>query len=106
MLERIKRYFNGTSPTGKKISDLLPDVLSEIEKKTDVTQKKIFQFWYSIIGEKIAPLAQPISFKNGILTIKVKSATLYSLLCQHEKPRLLKELRAKFEINDLVFRIG
>ncbi|HSX13357.1 MAG TPA: DUF721 domain-containing protein [Chlamydiales bacterium] len=106
MIERTKRHFNGTAPTGKKISDLLPIVLNEITNKTGDDREQIFQFWFSLIGEKITGLTQPISLKNGILTIKVKSATLYSLLCQHEKPRLLKELQAKFEIHDLVFRVG
>lgn len=106
MIERTKRHFNGTAPTGKKISDLLPLVLADIEKKTEDDREKIFQFWFSLIGEKMATLTQPISLKNGILTIKVKSATLYSLLCQHEKPRLLKELQTKYKINDLVFRVG
>jgi hypothetical protein len=106
MIERTKRHFNGTAPTGKKISEILPLVLNEIEKKTGGDREKIFQFWRSLLGEKMALLTQPISLKNGILTIKIKSATLYSLLCQHEKARLLKEMQAKFEIIDLVFRVG
>lgn len=106
MIERTKRHFNGTAPTGKKISEILPLVLNEIKNKAGDDREKIFQFWRSLLGEKMALLTQPISLKNGILTIKVKSATLYSLLCQHEKPRLLKEMQAKFEIVELVFRVG
>lgn len=106
MQERTKRHFDGISPTGKKISDLLPQVLADIGRKTGVTQEAVFELWFSLMGEKMAPLTQPISLKNGVLTIKVKSATLYALLCQHEKTRLLNALQAKFQIQDVVFRIG
>jgi hypothetical protein len=106
MNERTRRNFDGTSPTGKKISDLLPQILVDIGSKTGEPQEAVFLMWFSLIGEKMAPFTQPLSLKNGMLTIKVKSATLYALLCQHEKPRLLKALQAKFSVKDIVFRIG
>lgn len=54
----------------------------------------------------MAPMTEPISFFDGVLTVKVKSATLYSLLCHHEKPRLLKQLQRKFPVRQLVLRAG
>lgn len=106
MTERTRRNFDGTTPTGKKISDLLPGILGEINGRAGDEKDAVFQLWFSLMGEKMARFTQPISLKNGVLTIKVKSATLYALLCQHEKARLLKILQEKFKISDLVFRIG
>ena len=106
MQERTKRHFDGTNPTGKKISDLLPEMMEAIGAKVGDDTAAIFRLWFVLIGEKMAHLTQPVSFKNGVLTIKVKSATLYALLCQHEKGRLLKAFQSKFQIRDLTFRVG
>ena len=103
----MKRKIDPTLPSGKKIADLLPDILAGIGSQVGNHQgEAIFHFWCFVLGEKMASFTEMVSFKNGILTIKVKSATLYALLRQHEKGRLLKELQKKFQVNDIVFRIG
>ncbi len=106
MHRRTKRNYQGINPTGKKISDLLPEMLGNLKQRGSVSQEAVFAFWFTLIGQKMAPLTQPISLKNRVLTIKVKSATLYALLCQYEKPRLLEALQAKFQVDDLIFRVG
>lgn len=106
MQKRTKKGYNGTLPTGKKIGDLLPDILQNIKKTEGTPQEAVFAFWFSLLGQKMAHLTQPISLKNRVLTIKVKSATLYALLCQYEKPRLLVQMQKKFQVEDIVFRIG
>lgn len=103
---RTKRGFDGIEPTGKKISDLLPQILVDITGKNGSEQELVFDMWFSLMGEKMGRLTQPLHLKNGVLTIKVKSATLYALLCQHEKGRLVKALQTKFQIRDIIFRIG
>jgi len=69
----------------------------------------ILAAWPSIIGERLAPMTKTVSFVDGVLTIKVRNSSLLSLLAQHEKPRLLKELRKKFPsaaIRNIRFHIG
>lgn len=106
MTRRTPRNFDGTDPTGKTIQDLLPEILTKIERKAGDESRSVFASWISLMGEKMAPLTEPVSWKDQVLTVKVKSATLYSLLCQHEKARLLSELQKKFSIRNIVFRIG
>ncbi len=103
---RTPKGYNGTKTTGRRISELLPGLLVELGKRAADPREEIFQAWGVAIGEKMAPLTEPLSFLDGVLTVKVKSATLYSLLCQHERPRLLKQLQAKFPVRHLQFRIG
>ena len=103
---RTPRNYQGTENPGKKIQDLLPDLIGQIGRKVEDPRTEVFQAWFELVGEKMAPLTQPLTLAEGVLTVKVKSSTLYSLLCQHEKPRLLKRLQEKFSIRDLVFRIG
>ncbi|MES2274192.1 MAG: DUF721 domain-containing protein [Chlamydiota bacterium] len=106
MKSRTPRNFNGIENPGKKIEDLLPEILSEIRRKAKDPREEIFQFWFELMGEKMAPMTEPLSIYDGVLTVKIKSSTLYSLLCQHEKPRLLKRLNEKFSIRNILFRVG
>ena len=103
---RTPRNFDGTSRTGKSLSELLPESVREIREKTGLGGDEIFSFWQELLGGKMGPLTEAVSFIDGVLTVKVKSATLYSLLCQHERPRLLKRLQEKYSVRSLVFRIG
>lgn len=96
-------------PTGKKLRELLPKVLSEISKSYQERPDLVLAAWSEVIGEKMAPMTQAVSFCEGILKVLVKNSALYSLLVQHEKGRLLKELRKRFPnspINNIIFRIG
>lgn len=105
MAKRTPRGYFGVQNPAKQLGDLLPEILSDIGNRCRDEKGAIFQFWMTLLGEKMASLTEPISWVDGVLTIKVKSATLYSLLCQHEKVRLLEKLREKFLVRKLVFRI-
>ncbi|MBI5272577.1 MAG: DUF721 domain-containing protein [Chlamydiia bacterium] len=106
MANRTPRAYNGVNSPSKKMAQVLPEILAEIDRRIVDPKEAVFNAWREILGEKMSPLMEPLTFIDGVLTIKVKGSTLYSLLCQHEKPRLLRQLREKFQIRDLVFRIG
>ncbi len=106
MYRRSPWQQQGTRLSTKKISDLLPEVISDIGRRGRLDREAVYALWASLLGEKMAPLTEPISLADGVLTIKVKSATLYSLLSVHEKARLLKLLKEKFPIRDLQFKVG
>jgi len=88
------------------MSDLLPDLLTQLGRKAGDPREEIFRFWFELMGEKMGPMTEPVSLADGVLTVKVKSSTLYSLLVTHERPRLLKRLQEKFSIRNLIFRVG
>lgn len=88
------------------MADLLPEVMADIGKKVKDPRLEIYRLWNELIGEKMASMTEPVSFVDGVLTVKVKSSTLYSLLVTHERPRLLARLQEKFSIRNLVFRVG
>jgi len=106
MDSRTPRNFDGTRSPGVKIGELLPDLLTGISRKTESPRDAVFREWALILGEKMSVMTQPVSFVDGVLTVIVKSSTLYSLLRAHEKPRLLRKLQEKFQVRDLVFKIG
>lgn len=98
-----------TALTSKKLKDLLPSVLRDISKRQGEQPELILALWPSLIGEHFAPMTKAVSFIDGILTVKVRNSSLLSLLTQHERPRLLKQLREKFPsatIRNIRFSIG
>lgn len=100
---------DGSNLTNKQMKDLLPKVLSQIGAIFRDRPDLILAAWPQIIGEKLAPMAKAVCFEKGILVVKVSNSTLYSLLSQHERGRLLKNLREKFptvEIKNIHFRVG
>jgi hypothetical protein len=105
-MPRTPRSFDGTGRTGKILSELLPGALRAISLEAGREGEEVFRAWPLIIGPAMAPMTEPISYRDGILIVRVRGATLYSLLSQHEQPRLLKSLQGKFPVRNLVFRIG
>lgn len=96
-------------PSTKNINSMLPKVLLNIESKYKKNPLNLIGAWQKIIGEKLAPMTKIVSFDKGILIIKVKSSTLYSLLNNYEKEKLLKKMQNKFSkeiIHKLVFKNG
>ena len=98
-----------TSRTNQELADLLPKFLNSIGALHRDRPDLIVAAWPDIIGAKLAPMTKAVSFENGVLTVKVNNSTLYSLLSQHERGKLLKCLREKFPsvgIKNIHFRIG
>lgn len=109
MKKRTSRYYDGTSPTGKELSSLLGAFLSELKVESGSQKEEVFKAWSDIIGTKLAEIAIPISWDKGILTVKVKSSTLYSLFCTKEKGPLMQKLQKALPhvaIKNISFRVG
>lgn len=98
-----------TAPTSKHLRQVLPRVMREINKLHIERPDLILAAWPSLVGDRVASMTSAVSFVEGILTIKVRNSSLLSLLAQHERPRLLRELKKKFPsatIQNIRFRIG
>lgn len=106
---RTPKNFDGTAVTAHQMADILPFVLSKVNDTYQQRPDLILTAWPEIIGSKLASMTEAVSFADSVLTVKVKNSTLYSLLSQHDKPRILKNLRDRFpktDITNIVFRIG
>lgn len=105
-MRRTPRNYDGTGKTSKSLADLLPKALGQIRVLAVQPTDEIFLYWRELIGDKMGPLTEPVSYVDGVLVVKVKSQALYALLCQHERPRLLRQLEQKFSVRGLTFKIG
>ncbi len=107
--ERKRQGYDGTETTSQEISDLLPRFLGKLGVAHHERPDLILASWPQVIGAKLAPMTKAVSFVDGMLLVKVNNSTLYSLLSQHERGRLLKSLREKFPtavIKNIIFRLG
>lgn len=98
-----------TAVTARNIGEVLPQVLNNIGRVYLQRPDLILAAWPEIIGSKLSSMTEAVSFESGVLWVNVKNATLYSLLRQNDKSRILKSLRMKFprtEIKNIIFRVG
>jgi hypothetical protein len=106
---RIPKYYNGLEPTGRLIGDLLIPMLGQFEKGAEDNSKELIDSWPKLVGEKVAAMTKAVSYEKGVFLVKVQNSTLYSLLSDHEKPRLLKQMQDTFphlKIKKILFRMG
>jgi hypothetical protein len=107
--KRHPRHYDGPFPTTRHIRQLLPRFLDDIGHKFKERPDLVIAAWPEVVGPQLAPMTQALSFTDGILLVRVKNSTLYSLLSQNDKPRLIKNLRDKFPktvIKTIFFRLG
>jgi hypothetical protein len=107
--KRLPKNYDGSGVTSRHLRDLMPGVLDKITESFSDRPDLILAAWPDIIGSHLAPMTQAISFNEGILVVKVKNSSLYSLLSTREKVRLIQALRVKFPkvfIKTILFKIG
>lgn len=108
-LRRKSRTYDGTEITSRQLRDILPLVTGKLAQVAEGGGERVIAAWAPLVGPRIASLSEAISFTEGALLVRVKSSTLYSLLVQQEKKRLLLALREKFPnvtIKTILFRMG
>ncbi len=106
---RTPKNYDGTAVTTHSVIDLAPRALSRLSTVYQDRPGLILAAWNTLVGPQLASMTQAVQFKDGVLWVKVNNSPLYSLLSQHEKPKLLAKLRAEFpkiEIKNIAFRIG
>jgi hypothetical protein len=108
-MKRTPKNYDGIFSPAKTIQELLPEALGQIKKNNREPDRNILNAWPEVIGPNLAKMTQAVSFVDGVLTVHVKSSTLYSLLSLHEKPQLLRKLQESFpktQVRNIFFRIG
>lgn len=106
---RKPKNYDGPGVTTRRVSDLLTNALSRIGHSYQARPDLILAAWPEIVGQRFSSMTEAVSFQEGVLNVKVKNSTLYSLLNQNDKPRLLNILRKRFPrvlIKTIVFRMG
>lgn len=106
---RKPKNYDGPGVTTHRVSDVLTHVLSKIGQNYEGRPDLLLAAWPDVVGQTLAKMTVATSYQDGILFVKVKNSTLYSLLNQNDKPRLLNILRKRFPkmvIKTIVFRMG
>lgn len=106
-MARTPYGYDGPKTTSHHAGKLAAGILDKIKKLNQDQPEVVLNAWPEIIGPQLASMAEAVEFRDGVLGVKVKNSTLYSLLKNRDKLKLLKILRNKFpHVRDIAFRIG
>ena len=89
--------------------DVAPSVLRGVCASLEERPDRVLAVWDEIVGISVAKMTHAHNFQDGVLHVKVKNSTLYSLLSRRDRGRILVALRRrlpKVTIKDIAFRIG
>ncbi len=106
---RTPKGYDGTAKTHHHLQEVLPGVLRGVNAAYKERPDLVMGAWQQVIGPSLSGMTEALHFQEGILTVKVKNSSLFSLLKQYERPRLLRKLRERFPqtvIKAIVFRAG
>lgn len=85
------------------ISSEIEKVIRNIKKNRDAK----YSFWKEAVGEKIAGVARPVSFKNFVLVVNVKDS-VWRFELSRRKKEILEKLNSVIssdqKVKDIVFR--
>jgi len=107
--QRHSRGYSGTHVTTRHLDELLHSALVQVNEVYQGRPDLVLASWPTTIGPELAKMTEAISFYDGVLVVKVRNSTLYSLLSQRDKPRVLAALRQQvpsIPIRNIVFRMG
>lgn len=93
----------------KKIGDLLPGVLKELQTPEKELRRKLVDSWRAIAGPKIAPHSKPSLSPDGTLFVWVDQASLACELNQKYSGALLKRVQAVLgekNVKKIYIRVG
>lgn len=106
---RTPRNYDGIECTNRQVSAIAPTLLRDVHQHVKNNSALVLASWPTVIGPQLASMTQAVAFTEGVLVVKVKNSTLYSLLTRHDKPKLLKKMKEQFpkiNLKDIVFRVG
>lgn len=108
-MKRTPRNFEGNECTTHHLGQILPGILQKMEANYGDRPDLVLAAWPDIVGRNLSSMALAKRFDEGILHVEVKNSSLYALLSQRDKQKLILALRQKFpqlEIKSIYFRLA
>lgn len=106
---RTPRHYDGSKVTSHHVGSLSTNILTAIREKYEDRPDLVLAAWPEVIGKQLSAMTQAISFLDGVLIVKVANSTLYHILNNRDRMKVLSNLRQKFPkltIKTIVFRMG
>ncbi len=94
-------------PAGKTLKNLLPAFLKRVEGQREKELEKVIDSWNQLLEPSFRTRTKVEKFQDGLLFIKVSSATVHSILEMQEKKRLIGEMQKRHPrlgLKNIVFR--
>lgn len=93
----------------KHAKHFLRDHLSHLRKILAGKPQEVIEAWYEILGKKYNGMTQAIGLKDGILSIKVRNASLYAVLKQSSQKELISRIHSAVpgaKVKEIRFLLG
>ncbi|MBU1863037.1 MAG: DUF721 domain-containing protein [Candidatus Omnitrophica bacterium] len=91
------------------IKNVLSDVISDLEKRKETLQERIFALWCTTVEENIKKHTKPIRFKKNVLYLIVDESTWAYEISQKHKSRLINQMNEELgekKIYEIRIRVG
>jgi len=75
----------------KKMSEILNDIVSQKHIRIGIDKIKIQEAWKTVMGKNIGKYTSNVSYRKGVLSVKLKSSVLKEELF-FEKEKVIKLL--------------
>lgn len=93
----------------KHAKHFLRDHLSHLRKILAGKPQEVIEAWYEILGKKYNGMTRAIGLKDGILSIKVRNASLYAVLKQSSQKELISRIHSAVpgvKVKEIRFLLG
>jgi Protein of unknown function (DUF721). len=105
---RRKKQSRTDSPI-KHAKYFLRDHLTHLRKILAGRPQEVIEAWYRILGKKYNGMTQAVGLRDGVLSIKVRNASLYAVLKQSSQKELISQIHSAVpgaKIKEIRFLLG
>lgn len=71
--------------------------------------QEVIEAWYEILGKKYNGMTQAVGLKDGVLSVKVRNASLYAVLKQSSQKELISRIHSAVpgaKVKEIRFLLG
>lgn len=91
------------------ISQIIPNILRQLEGDDYLGRGKVFLHWPDIVGDTLAIHSKPFKFRAKKLTIVVDSSPWLYEMDQQYRPKIqsrLDQILGVGQVQEIVFKVG
>ena len=105
----LREAEGASKPSSKKIADLVPAVVKQINLDKKQSDLEILKVWNNLLDPNITAHAQPINLVRGTLFVKVDNSVWLNEIVRYRRREILSRLQTAFGpdlVQKISYRVG
>jgi predicted nucleic acid-binding Zn ribbon protein len=105
----LREAEGAAKPSAKKIADLVPAVVKQINLDKKQSDLEILKVWNNLLDPNITAHAKPVNLVRGTLFVKVDSSVWLDEIVRYRRREILSRLQTAFGgdlIQKISYRVG